>query len=368
MKKIFFVNYLMYRPNLPNISCKYEMLSDFFTGDMVAICPKESDNTMLGRFHFHAIRKTSSRIVKYLVFVYSVLKYGMRSNRKQKIDFIIAYDPLLCGISSYLLKNLIRSKLIVEVNGDVVNAGFLGEIGLLQKIKRRLVMATSRFILNRADRIKYLTGEMERAYSSITKNRNHEVFIDFVPTQLFMDAGNRFDRYVLFVGYPFYLKGVDILIKAFNMISERHEDFSLRIIGHCPDPAPYMELAGNNERISIRKAVYYDDIIDEFKNCYCFVLPSRSEGMGRVLIESMASGKPAIGSNVGGIPSLIIDGENGFLFEKESTQDLAEKLDIMLGNEALVRKMGENARVFVEKNLSSEIYISRFRDMIDSMG
>ena len=66
--------------------------------------------------------------------------------------------------------------------------------------------------------------------------------------------------------------------------------------------------------------------------CSLFVLPSRTEAMGRVLLEAMACKKPIIASNVGGIPEIIKDGYNGLLFESENVDDLAEKIRLVLSN------------------------------------
>ncbi len=367
MKKILFINYLLYRPDMPNVSGKYEMLSDDYHGDMTAICPRESDGIMLGGFRFRYIPYVRVAVVRHIVFIAYVLFRGLASNRRKKIDIVVSYDPLLCGVAGYVLKLFTGSRFVVEVNGDIINAGLLDKRRLSAGIHRWVILRLSGFILGKADMIKYLNPELAVTFSSLTGDRDHEVFVNFVPTYAFRDGPKRYDRYVLFVGYPFYLKGVDILIEAFNRISPRYPDFSLKIIGHCPDPSFYEKLADGNENIVIEKAVYYDDIIQEFRNCYCFVLPSRSEGMGRVLIEAMASGKAVIGSNVGGIPSIVSEGENGYLFECGNVEELAGKLEMLLGDEALARKLGETAQRHVEQNLSASLYISNFKRMIESI-
>ena len=55
------------------------------------------------------------------------------------------------------------------------------------------------------------------------------------------------------------------------------------------------------------------------------VMPSRSEGLPRFLLEVKAAGKPAVGSRVSGIPDAIEDGGDGFLFSSENDQELAQK-------------------------------------------
>ena len=101
------------------------------------------------------------------------------------------------------------------------------------------------------------------------------------------------------------------------------------------------------------------------KNCYCLVLPSLSEGLGRVLIEAEALGKPVIGSNVGGIPDLIKDGKNGFLFEPKNSDNLAQKLRTLLKDKNLAMEMGKKGREFVQNKFSNENYITNYLEMIE---
>ncbi len=108
----------------------------------------------------------------------------------------------------------------------------------------------------------------------------------------------------------------------------------------------------------------YDHIKSFFEKCYFCALTSRTEGMDRVLIEAMASGKPVIGSNLGGIPDVIKDGRNGFLFESENVDDLADKLDRVLSAPKLARRMGEEGKKTVKEKFSSQKYVENFKNMI----
>ena len=101
------------------------------------------------------------------------------------------------------------------------------------------------------------------------------------------------------------------------------------------------------------------------KKCWCLVLPSFSEGLGRVLMEAMALGKPVIGSKVGGIPDLIREGQSGFLFEPGNAKELAEKLKTLLSSEAMAAELGKKGREFIQNNFSNEKYISNYLKMIN---
>ena len=71
-------------------------------------------------------------------------------------------------------------------------------------------------------------------------------------------------------------------------------------------------------------------------------------------MESFALGKPVIGSRIGGIPELVIDDETGLTYNPGDVGDLRSKIELLLGDAALVIKMGKRARKFVEDNLTSE--------------
>ncbi len=84
------------------------------------------------------------------------------------------------------------------------------------------------------------------------------------------------------------------------------------------------------------------------------VLPSEHEALGTALLEAQACGVPVIGSNVGGISECILHGETGFLFEKDSLQDLRNKIKKFIKSPQLRKEMGERARKFVVENFSVE--------------
>src|SRR5439155_10177967 len=78
------------------------------------------------------------------------------------------------------------------------------------------------------------------------------------------------------------------------------------------------------------------------------VLPSRSEGMGRVVIEALLRGRPVVGSRVGGIRDLVRDGENGLLVEPGDGGALADALVRVLAERELAERLGAVARPSAE--------------------
>ncbi|SNY97990.1 glycosyltransferase family 4 protein [Halomonas sp. hl-4] len=119
-------------------------------------------------------------------------------------------------------------------------------------------------------------------------------------------------------------KGQRVIIDAVKKINNQYEDFVFVLFGEGEDENILKRESQNLENViwmGFEKSV--GSYIPAFD---AFVFPSRSEGMGSILIDVMAAGVPIVASNVGGIPDLISDKENGLLIENGDYSALAEKL------------------------------------------
>ena len=193
-------------------------------------------------------------------------------------------------------------------------------------------------------------------------------FPNFVPIKFFLESEKTEGKYILLMGYPWYLKGVDVLIKAFNIISDEFPDYSLKIVGWIPEGKEYfINLSKGNPKIELLDPVFYDKVVTYMTNCSLYVLASRTDSSPRVLREAMASKKPIIASNIDGVPDLIKDGYNGLLFKSEDHEDLADKIRRILNDKPFADSLAENGFIHVQKYLSEECYISHYKAMIDGM-
>jgi glycosyltransferase involved in cell wall biosynthesis len=163
---------------------------------------------------------------------------------------------------------------------------------------------------------------------------------------------------VLFVGaltqWHSY-KGVDDLIAAFRIASAQNPDLRLLVVGKGSLMPSFVELVS---ALSLEGKVFFagevsSDLLPEYyAACDFAVLPSkdRSEGFGLVLLEAMASEKPVIGSNVGGIPDVIRSGETGILVNPNEAGSLAAAIVKLSSDPGLREQMGKRARDFAEKH------------------
>jgi glycosyltransferase involved in cell wall biosynthesis len=101
-----------------------------------------------------------------------------------------------------------------------------------------------------------------------------------------------------------------------------------------------------------------------------FVIPSMEEAFGQTALESLACGRPVVGSDVGGIPDMVSDGETGLLVEPGNAAALATALDQLAEDQHMRAQLGSNARELVLRDFSfqknAESYVELYRAMMDS--
>lgn len=132
-----------------------------------------------------------------------------------------------------------------------------------------------------------------------------------------------------------YKKGIDILIKAYNIFVKIHPEINLIIVGDGKEKNKYLNLIkkyGIENKVTFTGIV--PSVVDEIIDSMFFVLPSRFEGIPNVLMEVMGAGIPVIASNChpGGPKMLTKNGECGLLFETENYIELADKMIYLTEN------------------------------------
>lgn len=105
-------------------------------------------------------------------------------------------------------------------------------------------------------------------------------------------------------------------------------------------------------RIQFVGEVPQKDLLSYLAVSDIFIRPSLSEGLGISFLEAMAAGLPIIGTNVGGIPDFLKDGETGLFVNVNDPKDIAEKVKILMDDENLRRKIAENGQKLVSEKFN----------------
>lgn len=147
------------------------------------------------------------------------------------------------------------------------------------------------------------------------------------------------------IGWLLPIKGPDVLIAAMSTVWRRHPKAHLVLIGKGPmESSLRAKVAATGRSAYVHFAGWREDVWNVLPLFDLFVLASRNEGMGRVLVEAMAAGKPVIGTNVGGIPDLIEHGVNGLLVPSEAPRQLASAICAIIGNPEKAAAMGRHGQ------------------------
>lgn len=159
--------------------------------------------------------------------------------------------------------------------------------------------------------------------------------------------------YILYFGRLSPEKGLIFLLE----VMEKLPQIRLNIVGKGLQKAELKEKAKsrglNNVMFiehqsgeSLRELIYNSRFTITPSECY--------ETFSLASLESFASGKPVVASRIGALPEIVKDKETGFLFEAGNAEDCVNKINKLWNNPILCRKMGRNARGYVEKYFSPE--------------
>ena len=172
----------------------------------------------------------------------------------------------------------------------------------------------------------------------------------------------RGERVIGYIGQLIARKDVATLIRAFSALP--FTDRRLCIVGEGPQRAQLQDLAaqlGESSRVSFLG--YRADRIALLKGFDAFVLPSALEGTPRCLLEAMAAGVPAIGTDIPGCRSLIEPGITGLLFQPGDVAGLTALLQRLFSETHERNALAEAARMLVRTKFSAQLMASRYADL-----
>ncbi|MBS3070088.1 glycosyltransferase family 4 protein [Candidatus Micrarchaeota archaeon] len=152
-------------------------------------------------------------------------------------------------------------------------------------------------------------------------------------------------------------KGLDYLLESIPLVDKQMNGKAhFVLVGRGPLLSHLQKKArslGVEGKISFLAERFSEkDLAALYAACDCFVLPSLWEPFGIVVVEAMATGKPVVGTDIGGIPEIIAHGKNGFLVQPRDARALAERIAFVLENPKAAKKMGAEGRKIAVKNFT----------------
>lgn len=177
---------------------------------------------------------------------------------------------------------------------------------------------------------------------------------------------------ILFLSNLIVSKGVIVLLDALKILNERGVDFACSVIGGETDELDVSRFGREIEsRGLVGKVIYVgkkygDEKKEYFERADIFAFPTfyHNEAFPLVNIEAMEYKIPVVTTNEGGIPDMVIDGENGLICERKNPMALADAIERLLKNESLRVKMGECGYQKFKNEFTLNVFENRFTEIL----
>lgn len=308
-----------------------------------------------------SVKQQPAVIFQAIPYMLSMINKALKICMQRNIEIVVIFWAFPQGLVGTMIKRVLGLPFVVRL--------FPAEISLSLN-KYTIVIPILKLILSNADLVipnsnytKNLMWRLEVSVKNVltvkegvdVEKFNPLVSGDEVRLQYSLE-----DKILLLtVARLIERKGIRYLIEAMRHALQKHPNSVLIIVGEGPEKEYLTALA---KKLGIRKNVIFvgkvsdADLPNYYASADVFVLPSivdskgSTEGLGVVLLEAMAMGKPVIASNVGGIPEVVVDGKTGILIPERDPQALSKVIIDLIENSDRIQMFGKNARLHVTEN------------------
>ncbi len=254
-----------------------------------------------------------------------------------------------------------NKKVIIHIHGAEFKVFYENECSCK---KRKYIKDT----LYMADKIIVLSEKWKNYFSKLIDRSKIEVLYNGI--KIPSDFEKNLDtQKALFLGRLGKRKGIYDLIDVSKDIIKKYPKFHLYIGGD----GEVENIKAIIKKQKLNKNIHYIGWIKNkekeryLKECSIYILPSYNEGMPMSLIEGMSYKNVSISTNVGGIPEVIENEENGLLIEPGNKEELYNAIDRILANEKLRIKLSKNARKATEEKFNIEKNIKKLLSLYEKL-
>jgi len=350
--RVLFVARNRYRvPLSPSLRLKWDALAAVFEVRVVAASADRS----VGDATFRLRAKTAFDGPRFWL---SLPRRIRRESRAFAPAAIVAQSPFE-GAAALLARTGVP--VIVELHGDWRTFGRLYG-SPARRVLARLADGVGTWAVRNATKVRAVSNYTARLAREAGREpaATFPAFMDLEPFAA-PPAPLPEQTVVLFVGVLEAYKNIDGLAEAWR---RARPDAALRIVGKGTR-ADVVEALVRDGLATWQRELTTEEVVRALDESSALVLPSRSEGMGRVVIEAQLRGRPVLGARVGGIPDLVTDGVNGVLFAP-TVDGIASALAVVNDRVSLER-LGAQARAAGEQHLVAPgEYAARMRRLVAS--
>ncbi len=254
----------------------------------------------------------------------------------------------------------------------------LHRIGLAERAKNKMIKILYQFAFNNCVVIHGSNGLLEKEVKPLgLKNAKLFPLENGIPDVDISKYDDHKDQdgliNILFISNLSLSKGIIILLKAIHIVSKKHPNFILHLIGASRGKDVDAIIQKNIKQYNLQeKVIFHGSKFDDEKYALLskadiFVHPTLDDSFPGVILDGLQFGKAIISTDLGAIPEMIEHETSGLVIPVNDQMALVEKIEYLIENEHFRRELGKNARKKYEENYTLTNYLNRTKNLFDSL-
>lgn len=317
---------------------------------------------------FHEVEVNSYSVFQYAPYDIALANKMAEVIVEEQLDVLHVHYAIPHAVCAILAKDMANSDvgIVTTLHGtDITVLGY--DSSLKGAIK---------YGIEKSDVVTAVSHSLaEETMDLIAPKKSIETIYNFIDEREYTkkDPGNLkellgikpHEKVVIHVSNFRKVKHVPDIVKSFELIHQKVPS-KLLLVGDGPEKHPIMEsIKGTSIENDVLFLGKQDSLSDLYAIADLMLLLSEKESFGLVLLEAMACGVPCIGTNVGGIPEVITNGQNGYTVELGDCEKVAEYGVEILQNPSLHKQIVDRSLEIIQDRFSSKSIVEQYEAMYE---
>ncbi|WP_374702546.1 N-acetyl-alpha-D-glucosaminyl L-malate synthase BshA [Bacillus sp. M6-12] len=332
-------------------------------------------NKMYPNIFYHQVEVSTYSVFQYPPYDLALASKMAEVIKREKLDILHVHYAIPHAVCAILAKQMSGTsvKIVTTLHGtDITVLGY--DLSMTEVIK---------FGIEKSDSVTAVSEALvKQTHELIAPDKNIQAVYNFVDERVYRKTDSPHlreqfgikanEKVIIHVSNFRGVKRVDDVVDAFSLVLEKIAA-KLLLVGDGPEMSAICRQVKN---LGLEDNILFLGKQDNLEELYSIsdlmLLLSEKESFGLVLLEAMACGVPCIGTNVGGIPEVIVDGKTGFLCELGNTRSAADKAIMLLNDTLMHNRFSEASLELVKARFRSDIiteqYISIYEELLAHTG
>jgi L-malate glycosyltransferase len=320
--------------------------------------------------YYHEVHVNQYSVFQYPPYDLALASKMAEVAKREKLDLLHVHYAIPHAVCAYLAKQMVgdQLKIVTTLHGtDITVLGY--DHSLSDMI---------RFGIEQSDIVTAVSHSLvKQTYELLQPNKDILTVYNFIDDRVYYkkDSAHLRSEYgikpeekvIIHVSNFRKVKRVPDVIKSFDII-RKEMPAKLLLVGDGPEMTIVSQLV---EDLNLADYVLFLGKQENLEELYSIsdlkLLLSEKESFGLVLLEAMACGVPCIGTNIGGIPEVISDGETGFICEVGNVEEIAERAIQILSDEQLHKTMAENSIHRVKTKFNAHAIVQEYETIYKNL-